>query len=436
MVLNTGIWQDSRNLQRVLGDVRKEAMNPLFVEDRPWEVRFDNLYPNVLFDPQYQLYRCWYNPFIIDEATAGTPLDQRDVVPYRPGHEREMGVCYGTSTDGIRWAKPDLGLIEFDGSTRNNLVMRHVHGVGVTLDPHDPDPRGRYKAFMQGGVATSPDGLHWSEMHPCPEIESRWDTHNNLFWDDRHDRYVGITRLWDGRERIVGRTESGDFRHWTKAEAIMQSLPEEAERQTYAMIVFPYADMYLGLVMMFNTDDDTVDCELAWSPDTLKWDRICPGAPVIPRGPEGRFDKGCIYAAAYPFEQDGELRLYYGGSDGPHTNWRATGLGLAYLRPDGFAGVQPCDRTRTGTLVTQPLECTGPQLRISADAAGGAVRVAVLDTDDMKLENCTPVQANVTDGLVTWGDSDTLASLVGRRIRLQFELRSAVLYAFDCSSGP
>ena len=60
MLLDTRIWQDSHNLQRVLGDVRKEAMNPLFVEDRPWEVRFDNLYPNVLFDPQFQLYRCWF----------------------------------------------------------------------------------------------------------------------------------------------------------------------------------------------------------------------------------------------------------------------------------------------------------------------------------------------------------------------------------------
>ena len=31
--------------------------------------------------------------------------------------------------------------------------MRDVHGVGVTLDPRDPDPAGRFKAFMEGGVA-------------------------------------------------------------------------------------------------------------------------------------------------------------------------------------------------------------------------------------------------------------------------------------------
>ena len=27
-----------------------------------------------------------------------------------------MGVCYAFSTDGIRWQKPELGLLEFNGS--------------------------------------------------------------------------------------------------------------------------------------------------------------------------------------------------------------------------------------------------------------------------------------------------------------------------------
>ena len=207
------------------------------------------------------------NPFIIDVATSDTPPAQRQPGAYRAAlaeahaaehirKHREMGVCYAVSSDGIHWDRPELGLIEFNGSTRNNLVMRDVHGVGVTLDPHDPDPAGRFKAFMEGGVARSPDGLHWSPLQPCPEIDARWDTHNNLFWDEGNGRYVGITRLWDGRQRTVGRTESVDFNSWTRAVEVLQALPNEPDRQTYALIAFPYAQLYLGLLMMFDTATD------------------------------------------------------------------------------------------------------------------------------------------------------------------------------------
>ena len=35
---------------------------------------------------------------------------------------RPIYACYAESRDGIRWTKPDLGLVEFQGSTRNNIV--------------------------------------------------------------------------------------------------------------------------------------------------------------------------------------------------------------------------------------------------------------------------------------------------------------------------
>ena len=50
-----------------------------------------------------------------------------------------------TSTDGINWRKPALGLIEFAGSRQNNIVMsRAAHGIhagGVLKDPRDSRPR-------------------------------------------------------------------------------------------------------------------------------------------------------------------------------------------------------------------------------------------------------------------------------------------------------
>jgi hypothetical protein len=32
--------------------------------------------------------------------------------------------CYAESRDGIRWTKPELGLVEFKGSSQNNIVWK------------------------------------------------------------------------------------------------------------------------------------------------------------------------------------------------------------------------------------------------------------------------------------------------------------------------
>ncbi|MBN2308455.1 MAG: hypothetical protein JXR94_05755 [Candidatus Hydrogenedentes bacterium] len=424
LLLDTRVVERAEGAGLVLGTVEKEARNPLFVEEKPWEVRFDNLYANVFLDGG--VYRLWYSPFIIDEVTSATPLAARATERYAP-KKREMGICYAESDDGVVWRKPELGIIEFDGSTANNLVMREAHGSGVFRDEREPDAARRYKAFMLGGVATSPDGLHWPERRACPEIEAAGDTHNNALWVEELGRYVGITRLWGDGQRIVGRTESRDFRTWTKA---VEAFRGDPEQQAYAMPVFRYADVFLGLVMMFDVGEDTVDCELAWSSDTIHWERICPGAPLIPRGPDGAFDCGCIYAAAYPVVLDDEIRLYYGGSDGPHGNWRAGGLGLARLRPDGFAGMRPVNGG-TATIVTKPVVCSGRRLLVSADGEGGSVRCGVIGEDGLGAEACQPIASDVSRGAVTWRDGGDLSGMIGKRVQLEFELRNATLYAFS-----
>ena len=362
-----------------VGAIQKEPRNPLFGEDKPWEVRFDNLYANVLFDDAEKIFKCWYNPFIHYQRHESVPRERRASVDYNsvPQDEPEMGVCYATSHDGLAWVKPELGLIDYKGSTKNNLLLRNrpapsnwrPHGSGVFKDLHDPDPAHRFKIFFSKPKSTmcvsfSADGIHWAEPTPCPEIASRGDCHNNAFWAPSLDRYVGITRNFDDveRTRLVARTESRDFLHWTKAQEVLRHLPSEPSRQTYTMIVFPYADAYLGLLMLINRGDkfvksdpqnDTVDCELAWSRDTVHWQRICAGHSLIPRSPTMNYDSGCIYAAAYPIFRNGALWLYYGGNNGKHTDWRDGFFCLAHLRPDGFAGMEA---TGEGLLVTRPLE--------------------------------------------------------------------------------
>lgn len=436
LVLDSRMVDRTEALRLSLGLAVKDRRNPLFPEDKPWEPRFDNLYANVLWDEREKLFKCWYSPFITDAAVRDTPREKWGSVPYVP-RGRQMGVCYAVSKDGVRWEKPELGLVEFDGSTRNNLVTRGPHGAGVFFDPRDPDPSRRYKMFClrrrMAGLF-SPDGLRWSEPVLFPEIAAAGDTHNNAFWAPELESYVGITRLFSPppRQRLVGRCESRDFVKWTKAVEVLRALPEEQpNRQVYALPVFRYANLYLGLAMMFDTTTDLVDCELAWSPDTVAWHRVCPGESLIPRGPEGSYDWGCVYAAAYPVIRQDEILLYYGGSNGLHTSWRDGFFCLARLRPDGFAGYGTESAAATGTLVTTPFVCTGGRLRVSADAQGGQLRVSVLDAAPFAMDRCRPVSRNVTDQEVRWTGVRDLRQLEGKQIQLRFELRAAKLYSFS-----
>ena len=78
LLLDARIIEGTVNARLVPGRVVKDPANPLLVADRPWEPRFDNMYPNVLWDENEGLYKCWYCPFIVDERTSKTPLEKRN----------------------------------------------------------------------------------------------------------------------------------------------------------------------------------------------------------------------------------------------------------------------------------------------------------------------------------------------------------------------
>src|SRR5262245_20745340 len=83
--------------------------------------------------------------------------------PFRPlnGFERKSTViCYATSKDGVNWEKPNLGLVEFNGSKNNNIVdfrdPLHWSTAAMLYDPEDPDPARRYKLAYEGASPENP----------------------------------------------------------------------------------------------------------------------------------------------------------------------------------------------------------------------------------------------------------------------------------------
>ena len=443
LLLDDRVVESTENAELALGTVRKFDGNPLFAEDRPWEKRFDNLYANVLYDPEEQRYKCWYSPFIVDHSSGGMSTEERRNTEYRAPRNREMALCYATSDDGIAWIKPDLGLVEYDGSKANNILWRGgeqlkggPHGAGIFKDIRAPDSTRRYKAFLKAktlSVAFSADGIRWGPAVPCPEADSAGDTHNNAFWAPTLGKYVGITRQWSKAfTRQVASTVSVDFEHWDKTMIALQGL--DSNRQTYAMPVFYHGGVYVGLVAIHDQATDRVWVELTWSPDARTWHRVCPGEALIPNGGvAGDYDWGCVYAAAVPVFLEDEIRLYYGGSDGLHTSWRNGFLCLAILRPDGFAGYRPSVVAERATVTTAPLFDGKAPLRVSADITnGGELAVRVLGAENEVLADSLPLTGTVTDAVVQWRERGALDTIV-KPARLQLALRQAVVYSFACS---
>jgi hypothetical protein len=107
--------------------------------------------------------------------------------------------------------------------------------------------------------------------------------------------------------------------------------------------------------------------------------------------------------------------------------------GLATLRRDGFASMDA--QETAGVLTTRPVRFAGEYLFVNVDARAGELRVGVLDQDERPIEgltlsDCKPVAADSTIQQVRWKDRDNLASVTGRPVRFQFQLRQGRLYSF------
>lgn len=124
------------------------------------------------------------------------------------GSARGKQICYAESADGIHWEKPELGLVEFDGSTKNNILMDAEKILNGMFSPFRDgnsacSADARYKAFalLQKGderglwAYGSPDGIQWAVMSEGPVItEGLLDTQNLAFWDGAQGEYRAYHR--------------------------------------------------------------------------------------------------------------------------------------------------------------------------------------------------------------------------------------------------
>ena len=97
--------QDHPGFTRQVQQPARVQLEPVVRTDRPWEGHAVALWGSVLYDAEENLFKMWY-------YTYG-PTESGDAVHF---------MCYATSTDGLLWDKPDLGIVPWQGSTATNIV--------------------------------------------------------------------------------------------------------------------------------------------------------------------------------------------------------------------------------------------------------------------------------------------------------------------------
>jgi hypothetical protein len=347
---------------RRIGDFRKHSEAPVLPPEKPWEGMIG--WTSVYRDPLSGRYQAWYQAY--------QERRKEDKV-------LKNVVCYAESDDGLKWTKPDLGLIPFYEETRTNIVLLGARdGYGerycnsVVVDARDPDPGKRYKMAYYDWetgpkakdgagmhVAFSPDGIHWTKhegrvglstlfgakgMTPPfadegPYLEETLKDGRvrkawrvplgmsdalDVFFDPRREAFVGYGKMWtpwpDGTlawKHGMGRVESKDFIHWSKPELILTVNDRDPPQiEFHTSPVFFYNGMYFSLNQILDRARGTMDAEFMSSRDGFKWNRELAGEFAIPRGPAGRFDSGSVITNGTPVILDREMRFYYGGYRG------------------------------------------------------------------------------------------------------------------------
>ena len=157
----------------------------------------------------------------------------------------------------------------------------------------------------------------------------------------------------------------------------------------------------------------------------------------------GEWDSGMVYGGNTLLVVDDEIRLYYLGANMGHCTrvlpatrpWHNVGVGLATLRLDGFASMQPADER--GQFTSRPLTFNGDRLQINGRCSpSGSVRVELLDAagkplPGFSLSDCEPFQSDSIRHTVKWNAGATIPASIPRTIRLRFEQTSADLFAFQ-----
>jgi len=432
-------WRD--NLKLTLVPATKHPANPVLrcgPEGSP-DYAGATIYGTVLYIGGK--FRMWYlgNP---NRNSAGKP----------PALPRSM--CYAESDDGIHWIKPELGLVEFNGSAKNNIcpiesdppsLGRVDDFLSVIHEPEEPDPSRRYKiAFIshppfdevRGGrskigpqrgwnasiTATSADGLRWKVIGDRPMNSGGEPFEVSGLYRFKGCYYATgqLFSPWtwqpDGRDvnNVMLVYRSPDFTRWSRAHAFsfarpgqLLGEPMKGQRTHMGAGMWNRGNVLVGLYGQWHDGppDNSkglavyrnvrIDLGLLVSNDGVHFREPVVDFKVIARGEQGDWDASCVLQG-HAFANVGEQTyLWYSHWDCEFQD-RSQEIGLATLRRDGFGYLSRKVHDAPGHCVTDLLAApSGAQLHVNADnvSPDTPLVVELLDARDQPITDFSGANA-------------------------------------------
>lgn len=447
--------------------------------DAPWEGNAC-LYRTVLQDDQ-GLMRMYYGAWQYD--MGGSQIDYPH--PYL--------LCYAESRDGKHWEKPQMGLVEYEGSRDNNILVSPESLGGIELSAgdtvvfRDSNPASQesaaYKAIVPSSsprvlyALESPDGYRFSLMRnddnsaPEPVItQGYFDSQNLAFYDEVRGEYRAYFRDFDGGAphgvRAIKTATSPDFLHWSEPKWLEYGdAPEEA---LYTNQIRPYArapHIFFGFPMRYvdrgwvdQTDylpglalrrersaahprygSVVTDGVFMSSRDGENFKRW--GEAYIRPGPSSLdswvYGDNCIGWGLLETESDTpgmppELSLYVTES---YWAGRSTRVRRYTTRIDGFVSLHA--PLSGGVCLTKPLIFSGRHLVLNyATSAAGSLRLEIQDREGRPVPGFSLDESNEIFGdsisqIAHWKGGSDLSALAGQPVRIRFVLKDADLYSIQ-----
>ncbi len=155
--------------------------------NKPWEGEYTTMYSVIQVDGKYKMYYT-------------STLDTNNKF-----------ICYAESDNGEDWVRPNLGIVEFEGSKDNNIIFdipmliekfdfTNFDNLSVCYDdnPECPaDEKYKLTALWIGHRALialfSADGIHFTKSRVLT-TDGAFDSQNRTFWSKEHNKYFAYFR--------------------------------------------------------------------------------------------------------------------------------------------------------------------------------------------------------------------------------------------------
>ena len=366
-----------------------------------------------------------------------------------------------TPVEGPAWEGFEDVVVDQDGRAVWGVCVKPLAGtplagrgyVGSFLDITD---------FKSWG-AFSEDGLRFDIDRSNPWFDPGSDMPGWPVWNPQSQLFHVMVRRVYGDRRIAMST-TADFKEFTRPVTVLH--PDAIDRlgaQFYHMSIQTYEDMFIGLPLVYSTNDHfeevgymgpfpyikmngRVETELAYSYNGSHWIRGL-REPFIGVRDHGLPGCGTVYCTDMLRTRDNRLLFVAPGDKGGHAEhclledvekW-PYGPGyrtplLYELRLDGFSSLRTWGRD--GMLRTKTVKPTGSEITLNVRTMDhSAVRVQMLDAMTAQpipgytFEEAVPISGDELFAPARWKERQNIGELIGRLVRFEVKMRDAQIYA-------